>query len=107
MIQTTLSDEHLPILLKLLHGAADKWEMIATFLQMRRGSIAVVKAEQTDAEKKLFDIIRRWLNETNPIPTAANLVDALRHPLIGENVIARKIEEEFYPQSSSKCIMYP
>ena len=102
MIQTTLSDEHLHTLLELLHGAADKWEEIATFLKVRRGSIAVVKAEPTNAEKKLFDIIKRWLNETNPIPTAANLVDALRHPLVGENVIARKIEREFYPQSSSK-----
>ena len=72
---------------------------------MRPGSIAVVKAEQTNAEKKLFDIIKRWLNETSPAPTVASLVDALRHPIVGENQIARLIEELFYPQSSSKFLL--
>ena len=72
---------------------------------MRQGLIAAIKIEQTNVEKKLFDIIKRWLNETNPAPTAANLVDALRHPIVGENLIARKIEKEFYPQSSSKFIL--
>ena len=104
---TKLSDEHLPMLLNLLHSVAGKWEMIATFLKMRPGSIAVIKAEQTNAEKKLFDIMKRWLNETNPAPTVLDLVDVLRTPFIGENQIARNIEKEFYPQSSSKlCFQY-
>ena len=73
MIQTTLSDEHLHTLLELLHGAANKWEEIATFLKVRPGSVAVIKAEQTNAEKKLFDMIKRWLNETNPAPTVQRI----------------------------------
>ena len=97
-----LSEGDLPTLLNLLHDVADKWEEIATFLKMRKGSIAIVRADPTNAEKKLFDIIRRWLNETNPAPSKADLIDVLRDPFIGENQLAQKIETEFYPQSSSK-----
>ena len=97
-----LTDEHLPILLDLLHGAADKWEMIATFLNMRSGSIVVVNAEQGNAEKKLFNIMKRWLHETSPAPTVMALVDVLRTEFIKENQIALKIERKFYPQSCSK-----
>ena len=108
LIQTVLSDEDLPTLLNLLHCVADKWEEIATFLKMRPGSIAVVRADPTNVEKKLFNIMRRWLNETNPAPSVMDLVDALKNPYIGENQLALKIEREFYPQSSSKlyCMLF-
>ena len=97
-----LSDDHLPKLLNLLRDVAHKWEEIATFLNVRKGAICVVGAEQTNAEKKLFDIMKRWLNETSPPPTVMALVDALREPFIDEKKIALDIERTFYPQSSSK-----
>ena len=103
MIQTILSEDDLPALLNLLHGVADKWEEIATFLKMRPGSIAVVRADQTNVQKKLFNIMRRWLSETDPAPSIADLIDVLRNPFIGENQLALEIERQFYPQSSSKC----
>ena len=102
LIQTVLSVEDLPTLLTLLHGVVDKWEEIATFLKMRPGSIAVVKADPTNAEKKLFHIMKRWLNETSPAPSVMDLIDILRNPFIGEKQLALKIEREFFPQSSSK-----
>ena len=103
LIQTVLSVDDLPTLLGLLHDVADKWELIATFLKMRPGSIAIVRAEQTTVEIKLYNIMRRWLlSETDPAPSIADLIDVLRHPYIGENRLALKIEREFYPQSASK-----
>ena len=99
--QTLLSDEHLPTLLQHLHGAANKWEEIATFLKLGRGSIAVIREERTDVAKKLFDAITRWLNKTTA-PTVAELVEVLKHPIIGEARIAQKVEREFYSQSSSE-----
>ena len=102
LIQTVLSEDDLPTLLNLLHGVADKWEEIATFLKMRKGSIIAVREAPTNVEKKLFNIMRRWLSETAPAPSIADLVDVLRDPFIGENHLALKIEREFYPQSASK-----
>ena len=102
LIQTVLSEDDLPTLLNLLHGVADKWEQIATFLKMRKGSIAIVRADPGSVEKKLFDIMKRWLSEMNPAPSIADLIDVLRSPFIGKNQLALKIEREFYPQSSSK-----
>jgi hypothetical protein len=102
LIQTVLSEDDLPTLLTLLHGVADKWEQIATFLKMRKGSIAIVRADPPNVEMKLFNIMRRWLSETDPAPSIADLIDVLRNPYIGENQLALKIEREFYPQSSSK-----
>ena len=102
LIQTVLSEDDLPTLLGLLRDVADKWELIATFLKMRKGSIAIVRAEQTTVEIKLFNIMRRWLSETDPAPSITDLIDVLRNPYIGENQLALKIEREFYPQSASK-----
>ena len=102
LIQTVLSEDDLPTLLNLLslHGVADKWEEIATFLKVGKRSIAVVRADPTNVEKKLFNIMRRWLSAA---PSIADLIDVLRNPFIGENQLALEIERQFYPQSSSKC----
>lgn len=97
-----LSEDDLPTLLSLLHCVADKWEEIATFLKMRQASIMIVRAEQPTVEKKLFHIMTRWLKETDPAPSIADLIDVLRNPFIGENHVALQVERKFYPQSSSK-----
>ena len=103
LIQTVLAEDDLPALLNLLHGVADKWEEIATFLKMRKGSIIAVREAPMNVEKKLFNIMRRWLSETAPAPSIADLIDVLRNRFIGENQLALEIERQFYPQSSSTC----
>ena len=102
VIPEVLSEEHLPDLLDLLCDVAHKWEEIATYLSLRPGVIAVIKDENTNAQKKLLEVIRRWLNRTSPAPTALALIDVLRKRFIGEKKVALEIERTFYPQSSSK-----
>lgn len=99
-----LSYEDLPRLLNLLSDVVDKWEIIATFLpNMRKRSIAVVREMQADADIKFFEIMKRWLNETNPAPTVKDLVDTLKESYLSEHATARAIEKEFqHHKSSSK-----
>lgn len=83
------------MLLDVLCDIADRWEEVARFLNVRPGSIAVVRSQNTDARNKLFEIMKRWLNETHPQPTVKDLVDALRRPFISEHRIADAIEKKF------------
>ena len=97
----TLSEEHLKIILNELCCIAHRWEEIATYLpNMNKKSISVVKAKQSEADNKLFDIMKRWLNEAYPHPTAKDLVDALRSPFLSEHTIASEIEKKI---SGCKC----
>ena len=98
----TLSPDDLPKLLNELSDIADKWEEVATYLNMRN-SIVDVSSMPIDVRKKLFEIMKRWLNETHPAPTVNALVAALRAPFIGENWIANKIEAAFTPSLKLSC----
>ena len=92
----TLSEEYLSDLLNLLGSAADKWEIIATYLpNLSQQSISVVKAKPSEADVKLFEIMMKWLNETHPQPTVKDLVDALRSPFLRQHKIASEIEKKF------------
>ena len=98
-----LSCDDLPLLLDLMCDATDRWEEIATYLpNMRKGSIAVVRALPADADKKLFEIMKRWLDQASPAPTVKDLTDTLRRSFLKENRIARDIENAFLPESPSK-----
>lgn len=84
------------VLLDLLCGVAHKWEEIAAYLpNLKQKSLSVVKAQQGEVDKKLFEIIKRWLNETHPPPTLKDLVEALRSDFISENRIADEVEKKF------------
>ena len=90
----TLSEEHLKVILNVLCRIAHRWEEIATYLNMSEASISIVKAKQCEADKKLFDIMKRWLSETIPQPTVEGLVGALRSSFLNEHSIASEIEEK-------------
>ena len=92
----SLSEEDLPELLDLLSNVVHKWEEIAVYLQLRPGIIAMIREQETSTEKKLMEIVRRWLNRVSPAPTAKDLVEVLRRRFIGEEKTALEIEKNFY-----------
>ena len=96
MAYRKLSYEDLKSLLNLLSGVVHKWEILATYLpNMRERSIGVVRAMPVEADVKLFEIMKRWLNEADPAPTVKDLTDALRKNYLSEHRAARAIEKEF------------
>lgn len=84
-------------LLHLLHPTTHKWERIATFLKLGEGSIANIKANNSPAEDKLLEVIKRWLKNVSPPPTVMSLVKVLREPYIGEEKVALEILKKFCP----------
>lgn len=95
-----LSEDDLTTLLDLLYDVTHKWELIATYLKLGPGAIAVIKAKEgADPQNRLLEVIRRWLARTSPTPTVATLVDALRKPFIGEERVALNIEKHFNPSN--------
>ena len=100
-----LSEEDLPKLVELLYDAAHKWERIATFLHFESGTIASIKSKQLgtdEAVDKLMELMKKWLNRTNPPPTVSALIDVLKSRVIGEEKLAQMVECSFTMQSSSK-----
>lgn len=91
-----LTEDDLPTLLDLLHEVAHKWEEIATFLKLHQGAIRAIKCKEDEPQKKLMEIVRKWLTRANPAPTVMNLVYTLRRPFIDEQKLALEVEKHFY-----------
>lgn len=103
MTYRKLSYEDLKSLLNLMSRLVDKWEILAVHLpNMTEKSIGIVRAMPGDADVKLFEIMKRWLNEAHPAPTVKDLTDALKSDFLSEHRVARAIEEEFRHKLSSK-----
>ena len=97
-----LAEEDITTLLDLLIEVTHKWELIATYLKLSSGAVAIIKTKVTEPENKLLEVVKRWLTRTNPAPTVMTLVDVLRKPIIGEEKVALQIEKHFYPNSQGK-----
>lgn len=97
-----ISTEDLPILLDLLYNAISKWELIATYLKLSGGAIAIIKSRQESPENQLLEVLRRWLSNVQPAPTVMSLVEVLKKPIIGEEKIALEIAKHYFPNSHCK-----
>ena len=95
-----LSEDDLPALLTILHGASTKWEQIAIFLRLGEANISTIKYTP-HPDKRLLEVIRIWLKNTSPAPTVKSLAEALKNPVVGEEKIALDIKQTFCPHSES------
>ena len=63
--------------LKILVSEASKWELIGVLLGIDDGTLKTIEADNSDSNKGLLEMVRIWLNTTDPPPTWKDHADAL------------------------------
>ena len=92
--------EDLPVLMTKIKDVAGQWNTLGVQLQFSPGTLdgfaPVVHASPIQA---LQELLRRWLERTNPPPTLKALAEAIGCPVIGNELLARTLlkEKEDFP----------
>ncbi len=86
----------LDVLTELLDVRAD-WEDIGLSLRMAPGALRAMKVPHKEHKHCLRDMVTDWLNTSNA--SWSSLVDALRHPIVGQGNLAAELERKYLTQA--------
>ena len=87
--------------LRVLSDKAAKWREIGLSLNLSKGELDIIKADCSGARECLMEAISKWHSNAEPRPTWKALIDALKTPAVDESVLARHLEENYYPKVST------
>ncbi len=88
----------LDVLTELLAVQAD-WEVIGLAVKMAPGALRAMKGPHKEHKHCLKDMLTEWLNTSNA--SWSSLVDALRHPIVGQGNLAAELERKYLTQAGS------
>ena len=97
------SPPNLPTLLRILLPVSSKWVNIGTMLTLSDGCLTAIKTRCGDASDNcLREMLKEWLQQTNPPPTKSALVNAVKvyNPSLAEEISALACENS--PRVSEK-----
>ena len=77
-----------------LHSVCHKWYNIGVQLEVPTFQLKNIEKKSSDLMDQLRDTLDYWMN-SDLSPSWRNLVDALKAPSVGENRLAKEIEEEY------------
>ena len=75
---------------KILVSEASKWELIGVLLGIDDGTLKTIEANNSDSNKRLLEMVRIWLNTTDPPPTwkdLADTVEKLGNPKLSKEIL--------------------
>ena len=79
---------------------ATEWVLLGTCLGVPQADIKEIEQLHLPAKQALLKLISRWLDTTDHTVTWADIVDALRKPLLKEERVAQRIEDDVSNRSS-------
>lgn len=79
---------------------ASRWELVGTCLGVEQSEIDEIEKLGLPAKQALLKLLSRWLDTTNRTVTWADIVDALRKPILKEERVAQQIEDDISNRSS-------
>ena len=80
-----------------LHEARHKWRLIGRKLGVDRSILDNIEAEHSSKgnERCLEELVSTFLKRQNSNPTWQVVIDALKHKVVGEEVLAEEIERRY------------
>lgn len=76
-----------------LADVASNWVLLATCLGLDTPEVEEIRSQRLLPKEALLMVISRWLDTTDHTVTWADIVKALRQPLLKEERLAKHIEE--------------
>ena len=77
--------------------AQHKSHFLGLALKVRGDELQAIEQKYTDAKERLDAIIRKFLAQSDPLPTWRVIADALRNPLVDMSRLALTIERKYCP----------
>ena len=75
-----------------LHDVRDKWKMIGLGLRLPHSDLEAISGSPQDCLERSMS---KWLKRVDPPPTWQAIVAVLRSKVVGEERIAKELEEKF------------
>ncbi len=85
----------LDVLTELFDIRAD-WDTVGLALKLTDGALRAISAQHKDPKDCLRDMLRVWLNTSDA--SWSSLVQALRHPVVGQGNLAAELERKYLTQ---------
>ena len=92
------------MLLRLLHDVRSKWYNIGIELDISTGTLDAIKAQNSDCDGYLREMIKHWLSMKSHKATFDDIVEALSSELVGEMALAENTRSLQLTLTSSKGI---
>ena len=72
-------------------------ELFGRVLKLPVSTLKFIHQQHRDPRKCLFAVIDEFVKQMEPPPTWRVILEALRHPLIGQHCLAQEIESKYCP----------
>ena len=84
-----------------LFGVSNKWYNIGLQLLLNADTLDNIRSNcGSSTQHCLLEVLKVWLRKTNPYPTWKAVVDALRSAVVGEERVAKQLEDLYCKQDS-------
>ena len=86
-----------------LHSVCHKWYNIGVQLEVPTFQLKNIERKSCDSMDQLRDALDFWMSKETS-PSWRHLIDALKAPSVGENRLAKEIEEQYCgPEKPGSC----
>ena len=76
-----------------------KSDKFGRVLKLPKATVDCIYQQYSDPQDRLFAVLDEFVKQVEPPPTWRVIVEALRHPLIGQHRLAQEIESKYCPRS--------
>ena len=84
-----------------LHDARTKWYYVGLRLKVSVSKLEAIKGEHDDLADRLLEMLMEALKRVEPLLTWRAVVEALRSPTVGLQLLAKKIEAKYCPPAQA------
>ena len=90
-----LAIDDLAPVLEETYEARAKWHNLGVALRLPEHELESIESQCSAPEDGLREMLKTWLRRVEPQPTRAALVKALTSKLVGEELLAKELEEKY------------
>ena len=105
MDETLTPDDAVDVLNELLPAQNKSYEL-GLKLKLPQHVVEAIHKE-SPSDRCLLQILSKFLQQAEPIPTWRVIVDALKNPVVGLTALARRVEAAHFPDSTATRDVVP
>ena len=93
-----LSPDDVPDVMCEIFDVRTKSDKFGRVLKLPKATVDSIYQQYSDPQDRLFAVLDEFVKQVEPPPTWRVIVEALRHPLIGQHRLAQEIESKYCPR---------
>ena len=92
-----LSQDDVPDVVREIFDVRTKSDKFGRVLKLPKATVDCIYQQYSDPQDRLFAVLDEFVKQVEPPPTWRVIVEALRHPMIGQHRLAQEIETKYCP----------